>query len=390
MLPQLPVISKIFIENNDLNKFQHSNIDNIIKNIKIFNKNQDLKIEYIDKNSLDNIIKNESNDEEEYNLISINKIHEELPNSKNNYHKNKNTYNLIIQKNPGNYIKKCPGTPNYICCNYFITTFYINCNLNCTYCFLKFYLKDNNITIYCDIDNFLLQLNNFQKLRLGSGELSDSLLFDPFTNYSDIVMDYLSKNPLITFEFKTKTTYIEPFLARKPINNVVIGFSLNPEKISSQFETLAASIDERSKAAEKLIDKGWKVSFHFDPIILIDESTENDYLELFDKILKLPFHSIAWCSLGTLRYHPDMMNNLRLDEKGTILLKKETIKGMDGKIRYFIDDRIRIYKKLINLYKEKKGKFPLYFCMESDKVYLNTFGCLPNKIDKLNDIFNLS
>lgn len=373
MFVNLPKINNIFIEKNDYNNFQKKLIDNIIEKIIYFNKDFDYKKRLI------------FTTKEEINLIETNiNIDYSGKESKNN------EYNLIIKKNPGIYIKKCPGTPNYICCNYFITTFYVNCNLNCTYCFLNFYLKSNNIVIYYDIDNFFEQLNNFEKLRLGSGELSDSLLFDPFTNYSNIIMDYLENKPKITFEFKTKTTYIEPFLNREPLKNIVIGFSMNPENISKKFEPLASPIKERLDAAKILLKNGWKVSFHFDPIILTKNSDENDYLELFEQIIDLQDNSIAWFSLGTLRYHPDMMNKLRETDEGKNLLNYETIRGIDGKVRYFIEDRLRIYSKIVDIYKKRNCKFPLYYCMESDKIYLRTFGELPNKIDNLKDIFNFN
>ncbi|MCR4422165.1 MAG: radical SAM protein [Exilispira sp.] len=364
---KLPKIKNIYIEKGNYNNFQSNNIENIINNILKLkrNTNEKIKINYLEN-------------EEIINLTKQNKISQE------------DSYDLIIQKNPGIYIKKCPGTPNYICCNYHITTFYVNCNLGCTYCFLKFYLKNNNIIIYYDIDLFLEEINRFDELRLGSGELSDSLLYDPFTNYSDIVMEYLENKPKITFEFKTKTDYIDPFLKRKPLSNIVVGFSVNPENISKILEPLSSTLNERLEAASILLKNGWKVSFHFDPIILTLGLDENEYLKLFNTIIDLAGNSIAWFSLGTLRYNIDMMEDLRKSYKGRILLKYETIKGLDGKIRYFIDDRLRIYRKIFDIYKNRNCTFPLYYCMESDKIYLKTFGKLPNKIDNLSNIFNFN
>lgn len=373
MLPELPEISKIFIEKKDINYFQQKNIDKILNKIKFYNKTN-FDLIYLEKDEIEHIVKKSFD-------------------SKNDNENNRQLYNLILQSNPGNYIKKCPGTPNYICCNYFITTFYVNCSLNCTYCFLKFYLKSNNLIIYYDLDNFLHQLSTYSKLRLGSGELSDSLLFDPFTNYSETIIKFLSKNPKmkdIIFEFKTKTTYIDPFLINKPIKNIVIGFSMNPENISKKYEIGASTVYQRLKAAITLIKEGWRVSFHFDPIIFDLDNNIKDYIELFDKLTDLPDESIAWFSLGALRYHPDMMQKLRKDEIGKSLLNYETITGLDGKIRYFIEKRIEIYKELMKIYRKKNCNFPLYYCMESDKVYLKTFGELPNKIDNLKDIFNFN
>ncbi len=233
------------------------------------------------------------------------------------------------------------------------------------------------------------EITKFKKLRIGSGELSDSLLYDPYTNYSNLIIDKLEEKDSIIFEFKTKTTYCDPFFNRKPIQNIVIGFSMNPKNISSKFEKLSSLPEDRLKMAKDLCNYGWKVSFHFDPVILTREDNPENYFELFDQITQIPSKSIAWFSLGTLRYHPDMINNLRNDESGKKLLNFENITGLDGKVRYFIEERLKIYKKIVEIYNKKNLTFPLYFCMESDKIYYKTFGKLPNEIDNLNDIFTI-
>ncbi len=369
MLPNLPVISNIYVEDDFQNNFQKNNVEQIIERVKKLNRTEkQVNIIYLKKDDIYQI----KSKEIDYKVNLIN---------------NSNTYDLIIMKNPGVYIKKCPGTPNYICCNYFITTFYENCSLNCTYCFLRFYLKNNFLIIYYDIDNFIKEIRNIKKIRIGSGELSDSLLFDPYTNYSDLIMDTIKEFPLITFEFKTKTTYCKPFFERKPVENVVIGFSMNPSNIAEKFEPLATKVEERLEIARQLVKSGWKVAFHFDPIILTLEDDPQNYLSLFEEIIKIDNSAIAWFSLGSLRYHPKMMEYLREDNTGKKLLNFETISGLDGKVRYFIKDRLDIYKKIVEIYKNKNCIFPLYFCMESDKVYMETFGKLPNKIDNLKDIF---
>ncbi|HQQ18688.1 MAG TPA: hypothetical protein PK520_01230 [Exilispira sp.] len=394
----IPDIEKIVIEDDGITESESQKIDKIIENTKKLLKTNLEQIIYLKKDEYSKFVEENSDltlkycKGSKYNTNIDNNNPQNSDDPVNPLISGKK-YTLLLQRNPGIYIKKCPGTPNYICCNYFITSFYQNCSLNCTYCFLKFYLKNDFLIIYYDIDRFFDELSQNKSIkRLGSGELADSLLFDPITEYSKILLQKMKNYPSTIFEFKTKTTNIDVFLDSKPLDNIVIGFSLNPYNISKIFEKDSIAPANRIEAAKLLIEKGWKVSFHFDPIILLKTddgkilNTDN-YKSLFETISTLPSENIAWVSIGTLRYHQDLIDKLRASRDSRILLKNEIIYGLDGKVRYFYKDREKIYMELLNIYKRTNANFPLYFCMESERIYLNTFGQMPWHIDKLKESF---
>ena len=68
-------------------------------------------------------------------------------------HQNKS---LIIAKQKGNFLKRCPGTKNYICCGYKILNLINNCEIKCTYCILQGYFSYLYTIIYVNIDNLRL------------------------------------------------------------------------------------------------------------------------------------------------------------------------------------------------------------------------------------------
>ena len=55
---------------------------------------------------------------------------------------------ILLSTQKGTFIKKCPGSKNVICCNYFVINQTVNCNFDCSYCFLQRYLNSPFITIY--------------------------------------------------------------------------------------------------------------------------------------------------------------------------------------------------------------------------------------------------
>jgi spore photoproduct lyase len=224
--------------------------------------------------------------------------------------------------------------------------------------------------------------------RIGTGELSDSLLLDPFTGYSKLLKEFFQNFKDVYFEFKTKTSNIDLLLEMEGKSSIVTGFSLNTFKVMKYAESLTSPITTRITNAKKLIEKGYSVSFHFDPIFIY-ENADNEYIEIL-KLLKqnIPYEKVAWFSIGSFRYHPDMKEILRNNYKEEFITKQETIIGKDGKIRYFTDERQKIYS-IFYEFIEKKWPVPLYMCMESKKMWYNIFKDLPYNIDKLTNIFKM-
>ena len=57
----------------------------------------------------------------------------------------------------------------------------------------------------------------------------------------------------------------------------------NPQKVIESTEFYTASLDERLEAAAQCVDAGYRVAFHFDPIIY-SKTWEKDYEELVNII----------------------------------------------------------------------------------------------------------
>jgi spore photoproduct lyase len=94
------------------------------------------------------------------------------------------------------------------------------------------------------------------------------------------------------------------------------------------------NLKERISAAKRRTDAGFKVGFHFDPIIY-SHGWEKEYEEtvnlIFDNIKP---SSIAWISLGTLRFSPGLKKIAQNRFQKNTFLDEELILGFDRKIRY--------------------------------------------------------
>jgi len=291
---------------------------------------------------------------------------------------------LLLAKQKGGFVKPCPCTPRYIGCNYFIINLEINCPLDCSYCILQEYLSNPLITVYVNIEDLWQELDIFiakqreRSFRIGTGELGDSLALDHITgNSKDLIAYFRGKNKVF-FELKTKTINIKNILKQEPAENIVISWSLNTRRMAQEQETGAPPVEDRIHAAKKIVERGYRVGFHFDPLIRYP-GWEADYGE----VVKLLFQTvnsnrIAWISLGSLRFPPDFVSVINRRFPTTKILHDEFIKGRDGKYRYFKPLRLELFERMVHFIKKNQGAdVPLYFCMESEDVWRDVIKWTP-------------
>ncbi|MFC2169481.1 radical SAM protein [Acidobacteriota bacterium] len=283
---------------------------------------------------------------------------------------------LLITKQKGEFVKPCPCTPQYIGCNYSIINLDINCPLECSYCILQLYLNNPLITVYANIQDLWKQLDAFlfsnrdRSIRIGTGELGDSLAFDHITENSRALISYFRDKDNVLFEMKTKTINIDNILKEKPVENVIIAWSLNSKKIAQEEEMGAPSVEERISAARRITERGFRVAFHFDPIIRYS-GWESDYADVVRELVNnITPSRIAWISLGSLRFPPSLKLIIQRRFPQSKIIYEEFVRGRDGKLRYFKPLRFEQYKRIIRLIEAwGGGKIPLYFCMETEEFW---------------------
>jgi spore photoproduct lyase len=223
----------------------------------------------------------------------------------------------------------------------------------------------------------LLTSHPNQFYRIGSGELSDSMIFDHFANFSHFLVPIFAEKQNAILELKSKTDEVDNVLNLKHNRRVVMSWSLNTEEMAAKEEPFAPSIDDRIEAARAAQDAGYWIGFHFDP--LLDYSDwENGYRQTVDKIFKyIKPRNIAWISLGALRYPSSFDEIIRERQPQSSIVQGELFPGRDGKLRYFRPIRVEMFKKMHRWITGYSTEFPVYLCMESDVVWRQAFGWSP-------------
>jgi spore photoproduct lyase len=290
---------------------------------------------------------------------------------------------LLLARQKGPFWRACPGTKEYICCGYQTLQVVSNCPMDCSYCVLQSYLNFPAMTVFTNWDDLWAELA--AKLaaepgkiqRLGTGEFGDSLALDEMLGLNRELIAFLDSHPNAVLEIKTKWTRVEPLLPLGPNPRVIFAWSLNTPRLIRQEEHGAAPLEARLAAAARCAQAGFRLAFHFDPLIFYPE-WEQEYRQVVERLAAaVPADRIAWISLGALRYMPPLKNIIRQRFPSSRIAEEEFVTALDGKKRYFKTQRAEMFSRMREwLHALAPGVF-VYLCMESPWMWRQVFGEAP-------------
>ncbi|MGC2493382.1 SPL family radical SAM protein [Candidatus Binatus sp.] len=292
---------------------------------------------------------------------------------------------LVISRRKTPFLTPCPaGSSKFACCGYLVLTLASNCPMDCSYCFLQEYLADNPaFQVYANYTDSFEELDRLRanarerSFRVGTGELADSLAFDSLTRISRDLVEFFAGRENLTLELKTKTNEIENLLEVDPRGRVLVSWTLSPDAVYRSSEHLTASPSARIAAARAVLDAGYRVAFHFDPLIAYPDA-ERDCILLIDELLDvIPPKQISFISMGGLRMTPRLRSAARSRFPNDPMLCGEDVLASDGRFRTFTPLRLSLYRTLADRFKKAGAEIPAYLCMEPASVHEHVFGAMP-------------
>ena len=291
---------------------------------------------------------------------------------------------LYLMRHRGEFFKKCPGSDGQVCCNYFVINFASNCPMDCSYCYLQEYLQDNAaLKVFSNVGDLIdeaertLQKHRGVFFRIGTGEITDSLALEPYTGMARELIPYFAEQANVLLELKTKSDCVDSLLDLDPKGRVVVAWSMNPQPVIDLEEHDTASFSERLAAARRCQDAGYRLGFHFDPMIEY-EGWQADYQAMLEAIFAgVDWRRLSWLSLGVLRETPGLKRTMRRRYPQSRLLTGEQVLCPDGKMRYFQPLRVEMYRKMVEWIHRQAPTVKIYLCMESREVWRQVFGFAP-------------
>jgi spore photoproduct lyase len=286
---------------------------------------------------------------------------------------------LLITEHRGMPFKPCQGIGmGHLCCGYRVLDLVSGCPMECSYCILQSYLANNPVmTVYVNLEQILSQVSEFlatrprEFFRIGTGELGDSLALDGLTDFARVLIPFFAGKRNAILELKTKTAAIDHLLDLEHRNRTVLAWSVNTPEIIASEERGTASLEERFAAAQRAAAAGYGVAFHFDPMILTNRMEEEiaAYQSVVEQMLTaVPASSIAWVSLGLLRYPPDLPSFTFRRFPETRLFTGEIV-PIGGKMRYYRFIREQVYRPIWQRLRAKLPAHKIYLCMETPEMW---------------------
>lgn len=282
---------------------------------------------------------------------------------------------LIFLTEQKSFIRPCPCTSGCFGCGYWTLDLDLNCPFDCSYCILQKYLEGQPITLATNREDLRKELEQFfarertEVIRIGTGELADSLALEELTGNAIFLADIFRNRPGYLLELKSKAASIQTLMSITSVPNLILSWSLNPESVIRSEEKGTASLEERFQSALAAAKQGYRLGFHFDPIIHYP-GWEEDYQSVVLRLFKLiPEEAISWISLGTLRFPPDLPLVARRRFPKSSIYEHEFVRSWDGKFRYPRPLRLRMYESIVEMISQFGSDKKIYLCMESPEVW---------------------
>ncbi len=304
---------------------------------------------------------------------------------------------LLLQHHKGAWLKACPGTSGHVCCNLWIVNPGEGCPFDCTYCYLQSYLKRNpTLKLYTNTSSLLEEIERRataepnRLFRVGTGELIDSLVWDDLTEQTLEFVPFFARIPNLLLELKSKDDYVENLLSLRDQHQgkTVVSWSVNARSITERDERSTASLSQRIAAAEKVVDAGYRVGFHFDPLVHF-EGWEDEYRDTISAIFsRIPAERVAWVSVSSLRYRPDLQEMMLARFPESKIPFGEQFLAKDRKIRYVQPLRFRMLHFVRDQLLAVRKELPVYMCMESSTAWRQITGGAPVAGSELSEVFS--
>ncbi len=264
------------------------------------------------------------------------------------------------------------------CPNYWHFSPYGFCPYDCRYCYLagtpgvRF---SPTVKIFLNLDEILGQIDKAAR-RLTEptafyvGKLQDALALDPLTGYSLRLVPFFARHPIARQIVLTKSGEVDNLIDLDHRGRTILAWSINPPEVTDQFEANTPAPQQRITSMRKCAAAGYPLRAVIMPIIPITGWHEA-YATFLDELLSaVPLQRIT---LGGICSYPDarclMEAKLGADNVVSSALESAGGRSSDGRSRYPFDQRIEIYKHLINVIRDHDSAPSIALCLEERRAF---------------------
>jgi spore photoproduct lyase len=287
------------------------------------------------------------------------------------YLQKRETLNLFIANKKGTLVKEAPFAYGHGDEKHFYYIHAYNCIYECQYCYLQGYFNTPDLVLFVNHEEIIQEMKKLIELPenkgawFHAGEYSDSLNLSHITKELGLYFDFFRENPDFKLELRTKSVNLKELIKLNPAPNIFVSFTLSSTQGGKAFDYKCPSVPARIKAIKKLVDHGYNIGIHLDPIIFHEDFLEEYSLLLQDLAQVLPNKSVGYMSIGVVRFTKDVYREVENNYPDSKIHSQDLIKSFDGKVRYNMPMRMWMMNSVKDLcikngYEDNK----IYLCME--------------------------
>lgn len=262
------------------------------------------------------------------------------------------------------------------CPNYWHFSPYGFCPYGCKYCYLagtsgvKF---SPSVKIYVNLPEMLKEIDNIAT-RLGKptafylGKLQDALALDPLTAYSTVMVPFFAEHLYARMTLLTKSTNVDRLLKLDHHGHSILSWSINPPEVCSIFEENVPNVETRIESMHKVASAGYPVRAVMMPIMPV-ERWPQIYTEFTQYLLKsVPLQRLTLGGICSYKAARALMES-KLGLRNPISTNIENVPSPDGRSRYSVSLRTKIYTHIIKIAKDLRPDLEIALCLEEENLW---------------------
>jgi len=264
------------------------------------------------------------------------------------------------------------------CPNYWHFSPYGFCPYGCTYCYLagtQGVRFSPTVKIFLNLDEILASMDGVarkiaQPIAFYLGKLQDGLALDALTGYSRILVPFFAIHPHARLTLLTKCADVENLLDLDHREHTILSWSLNPQAVCDEFEENTPAVTARILAMKKCASAGYPVRAVIMPVIPVP-----DWQMIYEEFLGLLLDDVHLerITFGGICSYPaaQTLMEAKLGRVNAIssALSSASVRSADGRARYALADRIRIYRHLLDHVRRLRPNLSVALCLEEKAVF---------------------
>lgn len=268
------------------------------------------------------------------NVIEINHYKDVFSRQRQNIVNQRKSQALILARKEGELVYKgSPMCQDFDNENFYYTSCTMNCIFDCEYCYLKGMYPTSNIVVFVNIEDIFEEVSKLckdRKIYLCVSYDTDLIALDNLTNYIGKWVEFVSGEPNLTIEIRTKSHRKDIYDKLIPNSRVIFAYTMSPEEVINEYEHKTASLKDRIDAADYAISKGFTVRLCFDPMIYC-----KDFKTQYENMVNMVFNRISCqkirdISVGSFRISSDYLKVMRhkMPDSAICQFPFETVDGI--------------------------------------------------------------